>query len=114
MTATVTRINPAYQPTIDECKECRVDLVSVHHARDFKSQCGAGSIMSIIAPLASRSDVFAEIPIGSSAVFHAVTPIEYASVRGSAYGWAKIKGRRLRTRRLCAEHIEVIRGKDPR
>jgi hypothetical protein len=103
----VTRINPTYNPHRERCDECGVDLAAVFHPFDFRSQPSADRPIDERA-LASRSEVFKEIPAGDSSVFYAATPVQYASVRGSAYGWAKMNDRKLRAKRLCSKHVEVI------
>lgn len=57
----------------------------------------------------SRIEIWSKMEVGDEAFFEAVGHIEYANIRGSAYGWGRPKHRQFRAHRLNEQTIVVRR-----
>lgn len=103
----------AYEPA--QCASCKAALHAVYHPHHFRVRLVPDPngqrrvVIDDSAPFRDRGVIVAGIPVGGVAVFFATTPPARAAVRGTAYGWAKMNGAKMRAKKLCAEHVRIWR-----
>lgn len=67
-----------------------------------------GSKVYTPADYKSRIEIWSKMEVGDEAKFFANGPIEYANIRGSAYGWGRPKHKVFRAHRID-ENVIVVR-----
>lgn len=109
----VIPINTSYVPAT--CDGCGVNLEVVYHPHHFRTHLELEpngtrrSVTNQDAPFRDRGVIIAAIPVDGEAVFYATTDTQRASVRGTAYGWARLHDATMRAKRLCAQHVRITR-----
>lgn len=69
------------------------------------------STSQVITPsdYTSRIEIWSKMEVGDQVYFLAITPVEYASVRGSAYCWGRPKHKVFRAKRIDENIVRIKR-----